>query len=84
MTVDGGERDVIGSLARLAEKLIGRKMGEEERRNGNAVVAALKQGLVDRERRWLLCLDNADDSKVSGILNEVSRTAEGPHGNGWV
>ncbi len=82
--VDGGERDVIESLAGLAEKLIQRKMDDEERRNGNLVVAALKQGLDEREGRWLLCLDGADDSKVSGILNEVCRITEAGRGKGWI
>ncbi len=82
--VDGGERDVIESLARLAEKLTRRKLDEEERRNGNLVVTALKQGLEKRKGRWLLCLDNADDSKVSGILNEVCGIAGGMRGDGWV
>ncbi len=69
--LDCGESDVIGSLAGLAEKLTRRKMDEEELRNPNLVVAVLKQGLEKREGRWLLCLDNADNSKLSGILNEV-------------
>ncbi len=84
VTIDGGEMDGIRSLARLAEKLTGRKMDEEERRNGNLVVAALKQGLDGREARWLLCLDNADDSKVCGVLNEVCGIAREMRGNGWV
>ena len=84
VTADGGERDVIESLAGLAEKLIRRKMEEEERRNPNLVVAALKQGLDKREGRWLLCLDNADSSKLSSILNEVCSIADGTQGNGWV
>ncbi len=84
VTVDGGDKNVIESLSRLAEKLTRRKMDEEERRNRNLVVAALKQGLGEREGRWLLCLDNADDSTVSGILNEVCGIAEGTRGNGWI
>ncbi len=84
VTVDGGERDVIGSLAGLAEKLTRRKMSEEERRNGNLVIASLKQGLGERQGRWLLCLDNADNKKLSGILNEVCGIAEPSRGNGWV
>ena len=84
VTVDGGEKDVIGSLAGLAEKLTQRKMSEDERRNGTLVVASLEQGLGKRQGRWLLGLDNADDSKVRGILNEVCGLA-GPSGrNGWV
>ncbi len=84
VTVDGGERDVIESLAKLAEKLTQKKMDEDERRNGNLVVAAWKQGLDEREGRWLLCLDNADDKKVSGILNEVCVIPRVTRGNGWV
>ncbi len=84
VTVDGGEKDVIGSLARLAEKLNRKKMSEDERRNGTLVIASLEQGLGKRQGRWLLCLDNADDSKVRGILNEVCGLG-GPSGrNGWV
>ncbi len=41
----------------------------------------LKQGLDERKG---LCLDNADDSKVSGILNEVSEITGRPHGKGWI
>ncbi len=82
--VDGGDRDVISSLARLAEKLACKKMREEERRNPNIVLAALKQGLDGIEGRWLLCLDNADDSEVNGILNEVCRIAGGTRGKGWI
>ena len=84
VTVDGGEKDVIGSLAGLADKLAGRKMDEEERQNGNLVVAALQRGLDKREGRWLLCLDNADDSKVGGILNEVCGIAGRTPEKGWV
>ncbi len=84
VTVDGGESDAISSLARLAEKLSRKKMGEEDRRNPNIVVEALKQGLNEREGRWLLCLDNADDSKVNGILSEVCRMVGGRSDNGWV
>ncbi len=51
VTVDGGKKDVIESLAVLAEKLIQRKMDEDERRNPNLVVAALKQGLDIRKGR---------------------------------
>ncbi len=83
VTVDGDVRDVVGSLGELAEKLICRKMSEDERRNANLVIAALKPGLSGRQGRWLLCLDNADDSKVSGILNEVCGIAEPLRGNGW-
>ncbi len=79
VTVDGGEKDVIGSLAGLAEKLTQRKMSEDERRNGTLVVASLEQGLGERKGRWLLGLDNADDSEVRGILNEVCGLA-GPSG----
>ena len=84
VTVDRGVREVIGSLAGLAEKLIGRKMSEEECRNANSVIAALKQGLSGRQGRWLLCLDNADNNKVSGILNEVCGIGKSSRGNGWV
>ncbi len=42
VTVDGDCRDVINSLAGLAEKLIGRKMGKEDRRNANLVIEELK------------------------------------------
>ncbi len=84
VTVDGAEMDLVESLAGLAEKLTRRKMDEEERRNPNLVVIALKQGLDEREAPWLLCLDNADDSRVSGVLNEVCAIAQGTKRNGWV
>ncbi len=84
VTVDGDERNVIGLLAELAEKLTSRKMSEDERRNANLVITALKQGLSERQGRWLLCLDNADDSKVRGILNELCGIADPSSGNGWV
>ena len=84
VTVDGCERDAIRSLAELAEKLTRRRMREEERRNPNMVLTALKKGLDGRNGRWLLCLDNADDSKVSGILNEVCGMARATRGNGWI
>ncbi len=84
VTVDGGKRDVIDSLAGLAEKLTRRKMSEEERRNPNLVIHALEQGLGQRQGRWLLCLDNADDSSVSGILNDVCGIAGPSRENGWV
>ncbi len=84
VTVDGGVRDVIGALARLAEKLTRRKMSEDERRNANLVIASLKQGLRERQGRWLLCLDNADDSEVRGLLNEVCGIAEPMLQNGFV
>ncbi len=84
VTVDGDERDVVGSLAGLAEKLTRREIGEEERRNPNLVIAGLKQGLGERRGRWLLCLDNADDSKVNGILDEVCGIARSLRGKGWV
>ncbi len=82
--VDGGEKDVIDSLAGLAEKLLRRKMKDEERQNRNFVLAALKQGLDERKGRWLLCMDNADESKVSRILNEVLRMTEGTRTKGWL
>ena len=84
VTIDGGGRDVTSSLAELAEKLTQRKMSEKERRNANLVIMALEQGLSEREGRWLLCLDNADDSQVRGILNEVCGIAEPSRRNGWV
>ncbi len=84
VTVDGSERDLIASLANLTEKLKRRKMSEEERQNGNLVLTMLKQGLNERAGRWLLCLDNADDSRVSGILNEVCGIAQEARGKGWV
>ncbi len=31
-----------------------------------------------------MCLDNADDGKVSGVLNEVCEIAGGCPRNGWV
>ncbi len=82
--IDGDEKDVLGSLARVAEKLTGEKMSDEERWNANLVIAALKQGLNEREGRWLLCLDNADDRNVSGILNDVCGLEMSSRGNGWV
>ena len=84
VTVDGSVRDVVDSLAGLAEKLTRRRMSEDERRNLNWVIAALKQGLSERKGRWLLCLDNADDNQVRGVLNEVCGIAEPPRRNGWV
>ena len=84
MAVDGGATDVMESIARLAEKLIERKMSDDERRDANLVVAALKLGLHERQGMWLLCLNNADNWKVSGILNEVCRIAGPSRGNGWV
>ncbi len=84
VTVDGDVRDVIGSLAGLAEKLTGRKMREDERQNANLVMASLKQELSEREGRWLLCLENADDSKVSGILDQVCGMVGPSQSNGWV
>ncbi len=84
VTVDGGEKDVISSLAGLAEKLMRRKMSEQDRRNANLVIAWLKHGLSSRPGRWLLCLDNADDDKVGRVLNEVCRIAGPSRGNGWV
>ncbi len=60
------------------------KMGKEELRNPNLVVAWLKQGLGESDGRWLLCLQNADDSKVNGILNEVCGIAGEAKEKGWV
>ena len=82
--VDGDENDVIGSLAGLAEKLTRRKMSEQDRRNASLVIAWLKQGLAERVGRWLLCLDNADNSKVNAILDEVCAIAGPSQGNGWI
>ncbi len=84
VTIDGGERDLIESLAELAEKLTQRKIGEKSRRGGDLIVAVLKQGLDKRAGLWLLCLDNAHDGKVNGTLNEVRVISGGPRGNGWV
>ncbi len=84
VTVDGGVKDVLDSLAGLAEKLTRRRMSEDERRNANLVILSLKQGLSEKQGRWLLCLDNADDSEVSGILNEVCGIAKPSQGNGWI
>ncbi len=84
VTVDGGVRDVTVSLARLVEKLTLRQMSEEERQNANSVIASLKQGLAQKQGRWLLCLDNADDNKVSGILRDVCDLGEPMRQNGWV
>ncbi len=83
VTVDGDVRDVIGSLAGLVEKLTRRKMSEEERGNANLVIAEL-EGLAERQGRWLLRLDNADDNRVTGVLNEVCGIAGPSLGNGWV
>ncbi len=83
MTVDGDVRDVLGALAGLVEKITRRKMSEEEHQNPNLVIAALKQALGQRQGRWLLCLDNADNSEVNGVLNGVC-TIAGTQENGWV
>ncbi len=84
VTVRGGERKVIESLARLAEELERRELGREERRNPKLVVALLKKGLDERGGRSLLCLDNADDITDSGILKEVCGVAKPKRGNMWV
>ena len=84
VTVDGDERDAISSLAGLAEKLTLRKMDEDQRRNGNLVNTLLDQGLSERQGRWLLCLDNADDIKVRKILNDVCGISGPSRRNGWV
>ncbi len=84
VTVDGDVKDVIGSLAGLAENLTKRKMSDDERRNVNLVIAALEQGLGERQGRWLLCLDNADNGEVRGILNEVCGIAGPLRSNGWI
>ncbi len=83
VTVDGDEKNVIESLARLAEKLARREIGREERRNPKLVVALLKTGL-ERGGRSLLCLDNANDSTANGILNEVCGIGRTKQGNVWV
>ncbi len=84
VTVDGGERNVVGSLAELVEKLTRRRMGQDERQNPNLVIAKLKQALHQRSGRWLLCLDNADSSQVSSVMNEVCEIVGPQQANGWV
>ena len=84
VTVDGGESDVVGSLAGLVEKLTRRRMSKTERRDANLVFANLKLALQQREGRWLLCLDNADNSKLGSVMNQVCAVAGPQKGNGWV
>ncbi len=84
VALHGGETNVILMLAWLAEKLARRQMVREERRNPKLVVTLLRQGLDERGGRSLLCLDNTDDTKASGILNEVCAAARQRHGNWWV
>ncbi len=84
VTVGGGESDVVVSLVGFREKLTRRTMGEEERRNANLVVAELKQALRQKPGRWLLCLYNADNSEVSGVINEICEISIPQQDNGWV
>ncbi len=86
VTVDGGVADVVDSLANLVEKIIGKAISEEERKNPNAIVEALKRALFQRkgQGRWLLCLDNADNSDVSGLLNGICAIAGPSRANGWI
>ncbi len=58
-------------------------MDEEEHQNQNLVVATLKQGLNETEGRWLSCMDNADNSKLSGILNDVCGTSRQGQPHVW-
>ncbi len=84
MTVDGDVSTVIRSLAVLVEKLTRRRMSEEDQRNHHWVVKSLKQALSEKQGQWLLCLDNADDGRLSGILNDVCAIADPTRQNGWV
>lgn len=68
--VDGGTESELGSLEKLVEQLTGVKVIFGEQRNPNVVIAALRTELANGEVDWSLCLDNADDEDVSGILND--------------
>ena len=75
---------MVRAFAQLAEKLTQRRLDEDERRNPNLVIALLKQGLEKRKGRCLLCLDNADENKECGLLNEVCKIPVGIQKTGWV
>ena len=84
MAVDAEATNVLGSLGRLVEKLRGRKIVEEERRNARVVVELLEAALAQKKERWLLWLDNAGNSDTSGILGAVCGTAVPGRDDEWI
>ena len=56
----------------------------EERRNARILVELLKVALAKKKKGWLLCLDNADNSDLGGILDTVSEIPVPERDNIWI
>lgn len=62
LTADGDGPQIIESLAAIAEKLQGSKIGYDDRKSAEIVVQHLRKALSRTSGRWLFCMDNVEIS----------------------
>lgn len=67
----------MASLVSFAEARLQSNLRENERYMLNHVFSAVKECLTGSTGRWLLCIDNADDSCLNGAIADPTR------GTGW-
>lgn len=82
ITADGKEEQALRYISPFVEQLGGCKIRGEDRTNASFVIAVLKNKLDTLKGRWMLCVDNADDSDSRGVLTEICRLAD--PSEGWV
>ena len=80
----GDKSHATSSLANFAEAITGRTFQENDRHDINVVLHAVKGKLQSMKQKWLLVLENADDSRVTSIVGELCRFAGGEAINGWM
>lgn len=74
----GSRADVMNSLANFVESLNQRKLQLEHRNDALYVLGELQKQLASVNGRWLICLDNADEPEINGIIGDLCRITELP------
>lgn len=80
----GSRNEFVKRLGNFAEALANVRLKSEELEDVNAVVSMIRRKLRSLHRNWLVCLDNADDPDVNGIIGDLCGVAHPGFRNGWV
>lgn len=74
VSAHGSTSDVLRSVADFVESLLVKKLSAKNRTEKRFLLSALRLGLSSRKGRWLICLDNADEPEINGIMGDLCKT----------
>ena len=80
----GNKPQAISAMANFAEAITERAFHEKDRQDFNVILRAVKGKLRSMKRKWLLVLDNADNSEVGSMVGELCKFVGSDVIHGWV